>query len=124
MQMLIGTLSMNISQKLTHLNNGVELKKQIENGNMDELDMAEEEINRQDAIYHENVGKKWIFLIVGFIVVGVLGFFAMPKIHGLKHSSYDRTGIESLCDKLFGKVQISEALTKEVAIVAYDYTSH
>lgn len=97
-------MTMNIKSRLKVLNNGIELKKQIESGDTEQLDLAEEEVHRLDAIYHENLGKKWIFLIVGFVVVGILGFFAMPKLNGLRHSSYDRAGIESICDELFGNV--------------------
>jgi patatin-like phospholipase/acyl hydrolase len=58
------------------------------------------------------------------VIGGVCGYFMMPKLHGLTHSSYDRSGIESLTEKLMGKVKVVDALTEEVAIIAFDYNSH
>jgi patatin-like phospholipase/acyl hydrolase len=42
----------------------------------------------------------------------------------LKHSGYQRTGIETITTEMFGDAKITDALTKEVMIVSYDYASH
>jgi len=115
---------MNISKKLKDMDHGEFLKKQIEKGSFDDLEEAEDEVNRQENEYHENKGKKWIFMIVGFFLIGIAGFFLTPSLYNLSNSSYDRSGIESICDELFGTVKIEDALTKEVVIIAYEYNTH
>ena len=63
-------------------------------------------------------------MLVGNILGGIIGFMLMPVLHGLTHSSYNRIGIESICDEMFGKVRLEDALTKEILIIAYEYNTH
>lgn len=72
----------------------------------------------------EKKGRKWIIMIIGGIIMGLLGWVAMPAFYSLTKSSYDRKGIESICEEMFGNVKIQDALTKEVNIIAYEYNSH
>lgn len=79
---------------------------------------------QEELRYREKKGRKWIALIIGAVLFGVIGFFLMPTIYQLTKSSYDRSGIEGICNEMFGDVKIEDALTKEVNIIAYDYNSH
>jgi patatin-like phospholipase/acyl hydrolase len=74
--------------------------------------------------YMEKKGRKWIVMLVGGILGAFLGWVLMPQFFKLTKSSYDRSGIESICEEMFGKVRIQDALTKEVNIIAYEYNSH
>jgi hypothetical protein len=82
---------------------------------------AEEKILDEEVKYRERKGRKWITMLIGAVVLGVLGYFLMPSIYQLTKSSYDRSGIEKICDEMFGNVRIQDALTPEVNIVAYEY---
>ncbi len=95
----------------------------IENGNNEEIDEAEEEINRQEALYHESVGKKWIIFAIGLLLGAIAGYFLMPSMLAVTKSSYDRSGIDSICKDMMGEVKVTDALTEEVAIIAYDYNA-
>ena len=63
-------------------------------------------------------------MLIGGIIMAFLGWVLMPKFFSLTKSSYDRRGIESICNEMFGNIRIQDALTKEVNIVAYEYNSH
>jgi patatin-like phospholipase/acyl hydrolase len=63
-------------------------------------------------------------MLVGIAIFGVAGFFLMPRIFKFTKSSYDRKGIEGICDEMFGTVNIDEALTSEVMIVSFEYNTH
>ena len=45
-------------------------------------------------------------MAIGFIAFAGLGYVTMPKFYSLSHSSYNRKGIESVVEKLFGYVPI------------------
>lgn len=64
-------------------------------------------------------------MIITTTLLGVLGWFLIPYIYSFTHSSYDRRGIEQICDEIFGNdTNIKDALTEEVMIVAYEYNTH
>lgn len=63
----------------------------------------------------------WILMAVFIVVFGVLGWFATPNIYRLFRAQYDRKGIEQICQDMFGDIMLTEAITPEVNIVAYDY---
>jgi hypothetical protein len=59
-----------------------------------------------DTKYHENKGKQYIVMMIGMVLFGLLGLFLMPTLYALTKSSYDRKGVESICLKMFGSVNI------------------
>ncbi|CDW88051.1 patatin [Stylonychia lemnae] len=118
------TLFMNVSIKIKDIKNGEALKKQISEGDLDQIQSAREEIRDHEAQYLERKGFKYLFLVLGFFFFGGIGYILMPKMHALTHSNYDRRGIEGLVTKLFGYVPIQDALTPEVCIIAYEYNTH
>ncbi len=63
-------------------------------------------------------------MMIGTLAFGITGFFLMPWLYSLTKSSYDRKGVESICDAMFGTTNIKEALTEEVMIVSFEYNSH
>ena len=119
-QPLEETLRQSFMQKL-YTEEAEVLKHQIEEGTISNVNDAEEKIIDEELKYRERKGRKWITLILGAAIGGVIGYFLMPKIYQLTKSSYDRSGIEKICDEMFGNVMLKEALTKEVNIVSYEY---
>ena len=85
---------------------------------------AEERIIRYDEIYREKKGRKWITMLIGIFVVGILGWFAMPLVNMMRHSFYNREGIARVTEDKFGVTRISEVITDEVMIVTYDFRHH
>ena len=63
-------------------------------------------------------------MLIGFILMGIVGWLLMPVLFSLTHSAYDRKGVESICDRMFKDVRLLDSLTEEVVIVSYEYNSH
>jgi len=74
--------------------------------------------------YMEKKGRKWIVMIIGGVLFFFVGWMLMPYVFMLTKSSYDRSGIEAICEEMFGKVKIHDAITNEVNIISYEYNSH
>jgi len=73
--------------------------------------------------YYANRSKKWLICGIGLFIGAVLGL-ALPGIYQfLTNSLYDRSAIEGLMENLIGKRNISEAMTDELLLVAYEYNS-
>jgi len=53
----------------------------------------------------------------------VLGISVPKTVTMLTTSKYNRAQLENLMNEYLGQANISQALTKEVLIVAYDYNS-
>ena len=85
---------------------------------------AEDKIFIEEMKYTEKKGRKWIVMLVGGVLGFIVGWVMLPLIFSLTKSSYDRSGIESICKEMFGSVKIKDALTKEVNIIAYEYNTH
>lgn len=100
------------------------LKNQIEDGSLSVVQDAEDKIFNEEMKYNEKKGRKWIVMLVGGVIGFIVGWLLVPLIFSLTKSSYDRSGIESICNEMFGNVKIQDALTKEVNIIAYEYNTH
>jgi hypothetical protein len=117
-------LSQNVKRHLHDFVKGEELKSKIDSDSLEQIKAAESELLEVDNKYHETKGRKWIVMLIGTALFAGLGFYLMPKLYALTHSSYDRKGIESICERMFGNVNIDDALTDEVMIVSFEYNSH
>lgn len=73
--------------------------------------------------YREKRGRKWIVMVIFTLLIGIAGWFIMPNLYMLTKSSYDRRGIEKICEEMFGDVRLENVITKDVNIVAFDYNS-
>lgn len=79
-------------------------------------------MTKKDLEYQRKKGFIWIWALVGFLLFAPFGHFVMvPQIKGLLFSRYDRSGIKEICDEMFGDIEFSDILTKEIFLVAYDY---
>jgi patatin-like phospholipase/acyl hydrolase len=74
--------------------------------------------------YREKRGMKWITMMVGTFLFGILGWFIVPLFVKLTNSFYDRTGLEQVTKDLFGTFKITDTLTDEIMIVTYDMLNH
>lgn len=101
-----------------------QLKEKIEQGDYRSLKQAEEKLLKWDLKYSERKGRKWLTMLAGVILLGIAGWFIMPLTMKLKHSLYNREGLASITEVKFGEVKMSEVLTYEVLIVAYDFRHH
>ena len=96
-------------------------EERIRNADDSEIAKIEDYVLKEETQYHSKVGRKWIFVAIFPILFGVVGFFLIPKIYGLFHSQFSRSGIERVTKEYFGEVMLSEAITDELMIVAYEY---
>jgi hypothetical protein len=75
-----------------------------------------------DLAYSKKKGLIWLFAAAGVLVFALLGhFYLVPGIKMAKFSVYDRSGISSICDEMFGNTTFDDLLTEEIFLVAYDY---
>jgi len=96
----------------------------MDSDSIEQVKSAEAELIEVDNKYHENKGKKYIVMMIGIVLFFLLGLFAMPTLYTLTKSSYDRKGVESICTKMFGNVNILDAVTSEIMIVSFEYNTH
>ena len=96
----------------------------MDSKDIEQIKSAETELSSVDKQYHERKGRKYIVMLIGIALFGLLGFFLMPILYALTNSSYDRRGIESISEEMFGSVNIKDALSEEVMIVSFEYNSH
>jgi len=74
--------------------------------------------------YQNKKGFKWLGLIIGAALWGVLGYYIVELCHYLFNSEYNRSGIESICLTYFAETNIFEALAAEIFIVSVEINSY
>lgn len=89
---------MNLQTKLADIDHGLELKRRIDHGNVEDLDEVEEDLDKQERKYHERRGYKWIYALVSFILWGIIGYFLVPAIYAVSKSNYDRSGFDRVSE--------------------------
>ena len=79
----------------------------------------------QQAIhtYERNKPKQWVVLIFGTIVGLLIGAYVPSLVNMLLNSLYSRKQLDKIMKDLLGDYKISEALTDEIMITAYEYNS-
>ena len=109
------------------------VNRMFNNVRLIEINLAKESIDgfkearavlrKAKTSYEKNRYKKWVVTLLGVLIGSILGL-AIPGIHTiLTNSLYERKAIEGLMEELIGGKNISEAMTDELLIVAYDYNS-
>jgi patatin-like phospholipase/acyl hydrolase len=71
--------------------------------------------------FKENKNKKWIFVVIGLIIGGVIGYLLPVAVYKLTYSVFDRKGADALFKEYFGDLKVKDAITKEVMIIAFSY---
>jgi len=62
--------------------------------------------------------------MTGWIVLGFfIGLFVPGLINKLSHAKYNRDSLENVMKTLLGDFKISQTITDELLITAYDYNS-
>ncbi len=114
------TLAVNVVHDL-HIEH---LKRNVDEGSYEQIKEAEKSIHEIDRKYHMRKSLKWVIMLVMGVLFSLMAYYSIPYIKKAVSSSYDRTGIEGICMNKFGEVNINEALSDEVVIVAFEYNSH
>jgi len=62
--------------------------------------------------------------MTAYIILGsCIGFIVPGLINKLSNAKYDRASLEGVMEDLLGKFTISQTITDEILITAYDYNS-
>jgi hypothetical protein len=76
-----------------------------------------------ETAYKRNKPKKWL-VVCAFLLFGYLLGNGIPSIiNKLSKASYDRASLENIMKNLLGDYYITDALSDELLIVAFDYNS-
>lgn len=103
------------------IKDGDKIKEKIDTHNYWEIKEAQRMLQESEAKYKESKQKKWIIMVVGAIIAGILGYYVPIGIHALTQSQYDRKSYDEILDKMFGHYRIEDALTDEVMMVSYSW---
>jgi hypothetical protein len=101
-----------------------EMRRDLQSGDYKTLKHAEEKLFKWDLKYRERKGRKWITMLIGMLALGITGWFVIPLFNKLNHSLYNRLGLQGVTEEKFGETRISEVLTDDIMIVAYDFRNH
>lgn len=87
------------------------------------LDECQRELMEQKEKYMRRRHYKWI-VVIGFMFLCSISIIFFGKMYQFATNSlYDREPMEDLMNSLIGKRVISDAITDELMITAYDYNS-
>ena len=81
------------------------------------------DLREQKDEHRQNAYKKHIFIFFVTFLGIMLGLILPKKIDRLNHSNYDRSSLDTIMVNLLGQYNITETISDEVLIVAYDYNS-
>lgn len=97
---------------------------ELKSEDYDTLQQIHEKMQKKELKYREKKGRKWVVMLLGMILLGILGWIMIPYINQLQHSLYNRLGLEGVVKEKFGETRVNEAITEEIMIVAYDFENH
>lgn len=114
----------NQSQNSGRASNVLNVVEKIDMEVMDKnLDECQKELMEHKEKYMRRRHYKWL-VVIGFMFLCSLSIIFFSKMYQFATNSlYDRQPMEDLMDSLIGKRVISEAITDELMITAYDYNS-
>jgi uncharacterized protein (UPF0332 family) len=97
------------------------LKEKIDEGTIEDIRQAERTLHSMYKQYHQKKSHKWIYTICFTIVFGIIGYYVIKLVNALKHSGYDRSGIERICKSYFGDTMYTDTLPHELVVVAFEF---
>lgn len=80
-------------------------------------------MKHQRKDFKQNKWKKWLVLVLGVCVGGLLGKAVPLVLNKLLNPLYSREKLDETMLALLGKNKMDKALSQEVLMVAYDYNS-
>lgn len=87
------------------------------------LNDAEQQLEQARNSYMRKRSCKWVVL-TSFIFLGLVISYGIPAImFKLQSARYNRRKLEMLMEECLGEAYITDAITDEILIVAYDYNS-
>ena len=63
---------------------------------------ASDILEASEKRYRESKQKKWIIMVVGLILGGLLGYFGTEFAYRATKATYDRKNIDNILDSMFG----------------------
>lgn len=95
----------------------------IDFGKAEHTKTAKEMLREERAEYEKRKPCKWMVMIL-FMIIGSLFLVIFTRmISYLSNSLYDRTAIEDLMRDMIGRRNISQAISDEIMITAYEFNS-
>lgn len=105
------------------IRNGQEIKDKCDSKDYWKIKDAERILWESETKYRESKSKKWIIMSLGLVIGGLLGYFVPVGIYKITRSTYDRTQIDDIINKLFGQNRVEDALTDELLTIAYSFNA-
>ena len=103
---MLDTLGFSLKSKyelnFKKVKNGQEIKDKCDSKDYWKIKEAERILFESEKKYRESKSKKWIIMSLGLVVGGLLGYFVPVGIYKVTRSTYDRTQIDDIINKLFG----------------------
>ena len=89
----------------------------------EQLKALKEELDEKTNRYECLSIFKWV-VFVTFIIIGLAAGVVVPSnIYKLHKGLYSREGLDKMMNQYYGDKNVSDALTDELLIVAYEYNS-
>lgn len=60
-------------------------------------------------------------MVIGGLLGATLGYYIPVAIYKLQHSPYDRSELDKILDKMYGKYNVTDVLTDEILLMAYSF---
>jgi len=97
------------------------IKEKLKSKDYWNIKEAERLLNESDTRHHESKQKKWVVMILGTILGGLIGYFVPVELYDMATSKYDRTMLDTTLDEMFGGYRFEDSLTDEVLMIAFSY---
>lgn len=85
------------------IKDGKKIHDLVDSGDYWKIKEAERILKEQEGKYRESKQKKWIIMVVGMILGGVIGYYLPVTVFALSNSVFQRGPIDSLLKEMFGK---------------------
>lgn len=100
-----------------------EISEFIDFGKEEHTKTAKQMLKEERAQYEKRKPCKWMVMIM-FMIIGSLFLVIFTKmITYLSNSLYDRSAIEDLMRDMIGRRKISQQISDEIMITAYEFNS-
>lgn len=78
-------------------------------------------LDEAERKYGENKQKRWIYAVLGMVILSLIAYFGAFAMYEIDHSFLDRTSMDTLLQKTFGNYGIKDALSDDLFLISYSY---
>ena len=78
------------------IDTGDKISKLVESEDYWQVKEAEKLLEDAEHSYRESKQKRWIVMVIGLIIAGLLGYYITNLAYDITKSSFDRSGIDKL----------------------------